>query len=130
MTAPGPTTSVGVLVAGLTWRYLRLPRSGRTLLAAATGPDPNRRELAGMLLTQAGDRSVPLLSAALARGQAPEQVAQLLASNGSQAARDVLTRSAASPDPDTASAARSALDTLDRIRRAGDGPAGPAGPVG
>jgi hypothetical protein len=112
-----------VLASGLAWRWAGLPASGRALVRAATGPDMASRELAGMLLTRAGDRSVPLLATALSEGPDRTTAATILASIGSRAAREVLARASTSADPAVAGAARPALDVLDRIR--GWGPYGP-----
>lgn len=110
-----------LLAAGTAWRLTGLDATGRSLLSAATGPRPNDRELAGMLLTQAGDKSVPLIGDALSNGAAdPSELVTILASIGTPPARAALETAAHSTRPDVVAAAREALHTLDQIRRRSD----------
>lgn len=86
-------------------------------MSAVTGSDPDDRVIAGMLLTRAGDRSVPLIGEALAAGADPENLVDVLASIGSDAAYAGLQIAAQSTRPDLAACAARALHTLDQIRR-------------
>ena len=71
-----------------------------------------------MLLVQAGDRSVPLVAEALA-GPGSTGLVDVLASIGSDAARDALARVADEAGPAVAAAADEALRDLDRQRGLG-----------
>ena len=116
----GAVSAARLLTAGSAWRLTGLGVAGRALVAAATGPDPGDRTLAGILLTRAGDRSVPLIRDALTAGADPADLVDILASIGTDAARAALQTAASSSRPDLAAAARRALHTLDQIRRKPD----------
>jgi len=116
----GTLSAARLLTAGSAWRLTGLAAAGRALLAAVTGPDPDDRVLAGILLTRAGGRSVPLISKALAVGTDPVDLADILASIGTDTARAALETAAGSPRRDVAAAAGNALHTLDQIRRRPD----------
>jgi hypothetical protein len=68
---------------------------------------------------RAGDRSVPVVTEAILSGRGSPELIDVLASIGSEAARDALVRvsRAAAPavDPTVAAAAAEALRTLDQI---------------
>jgi len=106
-----------LLTAGSAWRLTGLRATGRALVSAITGSDPDDRVLAGILLTRAGDRSVPLIADAIAAGANPADLIDVLASIGSDAARAALQATTRSTRPDVATAARQALHTLDQLRR-------------
>ncbi len=108
-----------LLTAGSAWRVAGLGAAGRALVSAVTGPDPDDRVLAGILLTRAGDRSVPLIADALAAGANPRDLVDVLASIGTDSARAALVAATRSARPDVGPAARRALATLDQIRGEG-----------
>jgi hypothetical protein len=114
----GAAASAGVLAAGATWRLAGIPAAGRALVAAATTGGENERTLAGMMLVRAGDRSVPLLTAAILDGATGRELPDVLASIGTDRARAALmtlTREAPVA-PEVRAAAAEALATLDAIR--------------
>jgi hypothetical protein len=102
-----------LLAAGAAWRLAGVAPAGRALVGGLVEGDENERTVAGLTLTRAGDRSVPLLAAALAAGAAPDLVVDVLASIGTDAARNALHREA---QTGSAAAAR-ALRTLDETDR-------------
>lgn len=115
----GAAASARLLAVGATWRLTGLPSAGNALVTAATTGDETERTLAGMLLVQAGDRSVPVLTGAILAGRAPVDLVDVLASIGTAEARAALlgVSQAAPPAvaPGTAAAAAAALTTLDEI---------------
>ncbi len=113
-------TAARLLAAGAAWRVTGMGAPGRALVSAVTGPRADERELAGILLTRAGDRSVPLIDDALAAGADPSELVTILASIGTSPARAALETAARSDRPDVAVAARAALQSLDEIRRLSD----------
>jgi hypothetical protein len=111
-----------LLVLGTAWRLAGVAAAGQALVSAAGGPDPDRQVLAGMLLTRAGDRSVPLLADALASsGPAadPRALVDILASIGTDQARTALRAATRSPRSTVAAAADRALHSLDQQRDLG-----------
>lgn len=116
----GAVSAAGLLTAGSAWRLTGLGAAGRALISAVTGPDPDDRTLAGILLTRAGDRSVPLIRDALAAGTDPADLVDILASIGTDAARAALETAAGSSRADVAAAGRRALHTLEQMRRKPD----------
>jgi hypothetical protein len=119
----GAAASARLLVIGTSWRLTGVTAAGQALVRAAAGDAETERTLAGMLLVQAGDRSVPVLTEAILSGVAPADLVDVLASIGSERARGALTRvSSAAPSavaPEVAAAAAEALRTLDLIRERG-----------
>jgi hypothetical protein len=115
-------TAARLLAVGSAWRLTGLDTAGRALVAAVTGSDPDGQVLAGILLTRAGDRSVPLIGDALDNAAAPGELANVLASIGTDAARTALETAAGSVHPDVAAAAGQALQTLDQLRGPGEPP--------
>ena len=106
--------SAKLLAAGATWRLAGIGAAGRSLVRAAHGDRESERTLAGMLLVQAGNRSVPILTEEiLAEPGSPELVA-VLASIGTPAAREALARVARSGPAPAADAATAALRALDQ----------------
>jgi len=112
--------SAWLLAVGAVWLLTGAAAAGRALTRAiADGED--ERTLAGMLLVRAGDRSVPVVTEAILSGRGSTALIDVLASIGSQAARDALVRvsRAAAPaavDPGVAVAAAEALRTLDQVQ--------------
>jgi len=103
-----------LLAAGAAWRLTGARPAGRSLVAGLVTGDEAERAVAGISLTKAGDRSVPLLAAALGETARPEPVVDVLASIGTPAARSALRRAAEADWPAAGPAAR-ALRTLDDI---------------
>jgi hypothetical protein len=114
----GAAASAGVLAAGATWRLAGIPAAGRALVAAATTGGENERTLAGMLLVRAGDRSVPVVTAAILDGATGRELPDVLGSIGTDRARAALVTLArdAPLTPQVRTAAAEALATLDAIR--------------
>ncbi len=105
-----------LLAAGAAWRLAGVAPAGRALVGGLVEGDENERTVAGISLTRAGDRSVPLLAEALAAGAAPDLVVDVLASIGTDAARNVLHQEAQTDSAAAEPAAR-ALRTLDETDR-------------
>src|SRR5690349_4327671 len=107
-------SSVGaarLLAVGATWRLTGATPAGRALVGGLVHGDEAERAVAGIALTKAGDRSVPLLAAALTETANPRPVVDVLASIATPAARSALRRAAEAGSP----AAAQALRTLDDI---------------
>jgi hypothetical protein len=113
----GALSAARLLAAGSVWRVTTVGAAGRALISAVSSPDPDDRALAGILLTRAGDRSVPLIGEALSAGADPSDLVNVLASIGTDAARATLENAAGSGRPDVATAAREALRSLEEQRR-------------
>ena len=105
---------------GAIWLLTGATAAGGALTRAVTDRDESERTLAGMLLVRAGDRSVPVVTEAILSGRESIALIDVLASIGSEAARDALVRvsRAAAPavDPVVAAAAAEALRTLDQVQ--------------
>jgi hypothetical protein len=112
--------SAWLLAVGAVWLLTGAAAAGRALTRAITDGGEDERTLAGMLLVRAGDRSVPVVTEAILSGRGSTALIDVLASIGSQAARDALVRvsRAAAPavDPVVAAAAAQALRTLDQVQ--------------
>jgi hypothetical protein len=108
------TGAARLLAAGAAWRFTGARPAGRALVGGLVTGDEAERAVAGIALTKAGDRSVPLLAEALADTARPEPVVDVLASIGTPAARNALRRAAEADSPAAGAAAR-ALRTLDDI---------------
>lgn len=110
-----------LLVAGAAWRLAGAAPAGRALVGALADGDEAERTVAGIQLTRAGDRSVPLLTEALFVGTTPDPAVDVLASIGTDEARSALRRVATEPGVDATSreSAARALRTLDDIDRRG-----------
>jgi hypothetical protein len=108
--------SARLLAAGAAWRFTGAAPAGRALVGGLVEGDEDERTIAGISLTRAGDRSVPLLAAALDRGADPDPVVDVLAGIGTDAARSALRRAAEAGSAAAEPAAR-ALRTLDEIDR-------------
>ena len=79
-----------LLAVGATWRLTGAAPAGRALVGGLVEGDEAERAVAGIALTKAGDRSVPLLAAALTATADPRPVVDVLASIGTPAARSAL----------------------------------------
>ena len=112
--------SAWLLAVGAVWLLTGAAAAGRALTRAITDGGEDERTLAGMLLVRAGDRSVPVVAEAILSGRGSTALIDVLASIGSEAARDALVRvSRAAPpavDPAVAAAAAEALRTLDQVQ--------------
>lgn len=108
-----------LLATGATWRATGTRAAGRALVRGAATGGTDDRVLAGILLTRAGDRSVPLIRDALATADVPTVLVDVLASIGTPAARAALDDAARAERADLATAARRALDALDQQRDLG-----------
>ena len=112
--------SAWLLAVGAVWLLTGATAAGHALTRAITDGGEDERTLAGMLLVRAGDRSVPVVTEAILSGRGSTALIDVLASIGSQAARDALVRvsRAAAPavDPAVAAAAAEALRTLDQVQ--------------
>lgn len=113
----GLAASAKVLAAGAAWRLAGLDAAGRMLVGTIAEGTEEQQTLAGMLLVQAGDRSVPLVAGALVAGAAVPQLVEVLASIGTDTARAALADAAAGSPPEIAASAEKALRNLDAIRR-------------
>jgi hypothetical protein len=113
----GLAASAKVLAAGAAWRLTGLGPAGRMLVGSVSRGGENEQTLAGMLLVQAGDRSVPLVAGALATGSTAPELVDVLASIGTDSARAALEQAAVAAPPDIAGSARKALRDLDEIHR-------------
>ena len=122
----GVAASAKLFAAGASWRVAGVPTAGRALVTAAATGAENEKTLAGMFLVQAGDRSVPLLTAAILAGETDRTLVDALAGIGSDQAREALVSIArgthATVAPPTRAAAAEALSTLDAIRARDRGP--------
>jgi hypothetical protein len=116
----GALASAKLLAAGATWRLTGVPAAGHALLAAVTRGGEAERTLAGILLVKAGDRSVAPLTAAIMAGNNAPGLVDVLASIGTDPARDALVTVAQGSQtrvvPHIRRAATEALRTLDAIR--------------
>jgi hypothetical protein len=113
----GLAASAKVLAAGAAWRLTGLDAAGRVLVGTVAEGTEEQQTLAGMLLVQAGNRSVALVAGTLASGAAAPQLVDVLASIGTDAARAALADVASSSPPEIAASAEKALRDLDAIRR-------------
>ena len=100
-----------MLAVGATWRVTGVAPAGRALVSGLVEGDEAERAVAGIALTKAGDRSVPLLAEALTGTADPRPVVDVLASIATPAARRALRQAAEAGSP----AAAQALRTLDDI---------------
>jgi hypothetical protein len=112
--------SAWLLAVGAVWLLTGATAAGRALTRAITDGGEDERTLAGMLLVRAGDRSVPVVAEAILSGRGSTALIDVLASIGSEAARDALVRvsRAAAPavDPAVAAAPAEAQRTLDQVQ--------------
>ncbi len=107
-----------VLSAGQAWRRTSLKSAGRTLVSALDSDDEDVRTMAGMMLVQAGERSVPLIEEAIAAGHDSDLHRQVLEDiGGDDDAAQQLDELAESDSPKVAEAARRARELLARDGR-------------
>jgi acetylglutamate kinase len=111
----GAAGSARLLALGAAWQLVGVPAAGRALVRAAAADREDERTLAGVLLVKGGDRSVPMLAAALRAGSASVGLIEVLASIGSNRARAALAVAAETAAPAVAAAAADALRTLNDI---------------
>jgi hypothetical protein len=121
----GAAASAKLLAIGAAWRLTGAAAAGNALVTAVTTGAETERTLAGMLLVQAGDRSVAVVTDAILTGPAPADLVDVLVSIGTDDARAALLRVSQNPPPavpaTTRDAAAQGLRTLDEIRHRGDG---------
>jgi len=106
-----------VLAQGAAWRAAGSHQAGRSLVEAACSDDEDVATLAGILLTRGGDRAVPLIDEAIARGERSPVLTDILMSVGSDAAKSVLRSVAESEDSALQEAAAESLTTLEQFER-------------
>lgn len=107
-------SSARILSAGLTWRRARLRSAGHTLVSALSSEDENVQTMAGMMLVQAGERSIPLLEEAIAAGRGTDLHQQVLDDiRPHQEVGESLDELSESDNPTIAEAARRARELLD-----------------
>lgn len=73
--------------------------------------------MAGILLTRGGDRAVPLIDEAIARGERSPVLTDILMSVGSDAAKSVLRSVAESEHSALQEAASESLTTLEKLEQ-------------
>lgn len=116
----GAAASAKLIAIGAAWRLTGVSAAGDALITAVTTGGENERTLAGMLLVQAGDRSVPVVTDAIMAGPQPAGLVDVLVSIGTDDARAALLRvSRTAPPavtPTTRDEAAEAVRTLDEIR--------------
>jgi radical SAM superfamily enzyme with C-terminal helix-hairpin-helix motif len=88
----GAAASARLLAIGATWRLTGVHAAGQALVTAVADDRETERTLAGMLLVQAGERSVPVVTDAILAGRAAAELVNVLASIGSREARASLAR--------------------------------------
>ena len=115
----GFINSTKLLAVGAVWRFAGSPKAADTLIEAANSNDESDQALAGMLLVQAGDRSVTPLENALTSGTGSLELIDVLASIGTDRAHKGL-KSLADTDGDIGAAATQALRDLDDMGRMTD----------
>jgi hypothetical protein len=117
----GTAASVGLLAAGAAWRLTGAAAAGHVLVATATTGNGTEQVLAKMLLVKAGNKSVPIVTRTLLADPAAAGLVDVLASIGTEEAREALVKlvhtSSTVVTPHNRDAAAQALRTLDEIRR-------------
>ena len=111
--------SLGVIGAGTVWRVTGLDSAGRSLVRATASSDEQVRTLGGMMLVQAGERSVALVREASEEGQLNRTLVKALADVGGQKSESLLAEIAAAGGSLSEDASES-LETLERIKSLGD----------
>ena len=102
----------GVFASRALFATTGLRPAGRALVRALGSEDENVRTIAGMFLVRSGRRAEPVLEEALARRENVPLVLTILGDIGDPASEQILRRFAVDPDPETAHAAREALEEL------------------
>lgn len=111
----GLTDSARVFTQAAVWRTTRSRKAGRSLISAACSDDEETAALAGILLTRAGDRVVPLIAEAISEGADDPMLLDLLTSVGSPSARAELRQIADSGAARLREAAQESLATLEQM---------------
>ena len=114
-TGSGTSSSIKVLMAGVSWRLFGSRRAGEVLLRSLAGDDEQHRMLAGMSLVKAGERSMRLIEKKINDEKGSVPLVRLLPDIGGEDARGLLEIIAARNSGDMAEAATECIDLLDRI---------------
>lgn len=112
--------SLGVFATGGLFK-LGVGAAGRSLVETVGKADEQASTLAGMMLVQAGRRSVLLLIEALRAGNTTPALATILGDLGGPEAEAELRRLAGNGDGPLVEAAQRSLKDLEQIRRMNDG---------
>jgi len=115
-TGSGTSSSVKVLMAGVSWRLFGSRRAGEILLRALASDDEQNRMLAGMSLVKAGDRSLRLIEKKLNDEKGSVPLVRLLPDIGGEDARGLLETIVARNSGEMAEAATECIDLLDRVK--------------
>lgn len=107
---------MAVIGAGAVWRSTGLKRAGRSLVRATYSDDEQIRTLGGMMLVQAGERSVDLVLEAAEQDELNPTLVEVLGDIGGQKSETVLVDIAQAGGPLAQSAERS-LERMKRIER-------------
>lgn len=110
--------SLKVIAAGVAWRTVGNKSAGKELVQAFTSDDEQSRNLAGISLVKAGDRSVDLIEKLRARGRLTPELVKLLPDIGGQRSKALLSELAADKGP-VADAAVESLELLEEIEQLG-----------
>lgn len=110
--------SIKVIGAGIAWRTVGNQSAGKELLKAFRSDDEQSRNLAGISLVKAGDRSVDLIEKAKTRGRLTPELVRLLADIRGPKSEALLTELAAGKGP-LADAATESLELLEQIDQLG-----------
>ena len=108
--------SLGVISAGAVWRTTGLKSAGQALVRATASDDEQTSTLGGMMLVQAGERSVDLVREASGKGELNPILVKILADIGGPDSEVLLTEISQADDPHAREASES-LETLERIKR-------------
>ena len=106
--------SLGVISAGTVWRAFGLESAGRALVRATDSDDEQMRTLGGMMLVQAGEKSVDLVGKASDEGQLNPILVEILSDIGGPQSKALLIEIVRSGGS-MAEEADQSLETLRRI---------------
>lgn len=112
----GAASTARVFAAAALWR-LGMAGAGRSIVDAAATGDEDTSTAAGMLLTRAGDRAVPLVADALEAGSTSLVLVDVLAGIGTDAALHELRSLAASAEGEVVREAGEAVRRIEQRRR-------------
>lgn len=112
----GAIATTRVFAAAALWR-VGVTGAGRSIVEAVATGDEDTATAAGMLLTRAGDRSVPLVAEAIDAGASNPVLVDVLAGIGSEAALDQLRHIEATGSGEIASEAAAAARRVEERRR-------------
>lgn len=107
--------SLGVIGAGTVWRSFGLKSAGRALVRATDSDDEQMRTLGGMMLVQAGDKSVELVREASDEGQLNPILVEILSDIGGRQSKALLIE-IVQAGGSMAGEADQSLETLRRIQ--------------